>query len=214
MRHQREKKNLLDQINNLKKIKHKNIINPNRFSNKLNKYRNYSTEINNNTNEYNHTDIYRFNNDDYISEPNNIRQLSDNFNQQENDINIMDYPDELNLENNNNLNENLNINELNQINNNQINLPQNINQIPGNEVESDIKELDDSDDENMNEAYKYVEDMGEINDNINNVNNFNNFNNNTALINRMQNNIPSVEAKRNEFINNQLKNMPKSDYEE
>ena len=214
MRHQREKKNLLDQINNLKKIKHKNIINPNRFSNKLNKYRNYNTEINNNTNEYNHTDIYRFNNDDYISEPNNIRQLSDNFNQQENDINIMDYPDELNLENNNNLNENLNINELNQINNNQINLPQNINQIPGNEVESDIKELDDSDDENMNEAYKYVEDMGEINDNINNVNNFNNFNNNTALINRMQNNIPSVEAKRNEFINNQLKNMPKSDYEE
>ena len=30
----------------------------------------------------------------------------------------------------------------------------------------------------------------------------------------MQNNIPSVEAKRNELINNQLKNLPKSDYEE
>ena len=37
---------------------------------------------------------------------------------------------------------------------------------------------------------------------------------NIELINRMQHNIPSQEAKRNEFINNQLKNMPKSDYEE
>ena len=61
--------------------------------------------------------------------------------------------------------------------------------------------------------------MDEVNQNLN-INNYNNDinninnNNNIALINRMQNNIPSVEAKRNEFINNQLNNLPKSDYEE
>ncbi len=30
----------------------------------------------------------------------------------------------------------------------------------------------------------------------------------------MQKNIPSEEAMRNEYINNELQNMPKSDYEE
>ena len=34
------------------------------------------------------------------------------------------------------------------------------------------------------------------------------------LINRMQNNIPSGEAMRNEYINNELQNLPQSDYEE
>ena len=37
---------------------------------------------------------------------------------------------------------------------------------------------------------------------------------NMPLISRMQNNIPSGEAMRNEYINNQIQNMPKSDYEE
>ena len=79
--------------------------------------------------------------------------------------------------------------------------------------ENDIKELNDSNDEEIN-----------VNDNINdNINNEYNEvyepieeedQNNLALINRMQNNIPSEEVKRNELINNQLKNIIKSDYDE
>ena len=87
---------------------------------------------------------------------------------------------------------------------------------------NDIKELKVSNDEDENfndineenndndEVYEDYDDMVQNNLNINNINN----NNNMALIDRMQNNIPSEEVKRNEFINNQLKNMPKSDYEE
>ena len=142
------------------------------------------------------------------------------------------------MENDNNLKQNIDINQLKEINdspqeNNEINInnlgeDQNNLELNENEEINDIKELNVSNDEDENynevndinelnednndndEVYNDYDDMMQNNLNINNINN----NQNLALINRMQNNIPSEEAKRNEFINNQLKNMPKSDYEE
>ena len=60
---------------------------------------------------------------------------------------------------------------------------------------------------NENEEYLVEENnqVGELPENINV---------NLPLINRMKKNIPSEEAMRNEYINNELQNLPKSDYEE
>ena len=63
--------------------------------------------------------------------------------------------------------------------------------------DNDIKELNvsnrDNEINNENENDEVYEPLDEMEQNLN-------INNNLALINRMQNNIPSVEAKRNEFI--------------
>ena len=87
--------------------------------------------------------------------------------------------------------------------------PENINNNYGNEGNiNDIQELEMPNEEiNENEEYLVEENnqVGELPKNINvNLN----------LINRMQKNIPSEEAMRNEYINNELQNMTKSDYEE
>ena len=76
---------------------------------------------------------------------------------------------------------------------------QGINDIYNNEG-NDIKELQLSNDDIENEDNNQIEELPE--------------NINMLLVNRMHNNIPSQEAMRNEYINNELKKMPKSDYEE
>ena len=227
-RHQREKKSLLNQIKNLNNIIMQNRISNKVYNNKLNKYNNINNEINNNP------DIKNIN-EDYPNNDNiNINQYNSS------DINNIADQDNLYMDNNDNVNDIDNINEnLNDINDiNDINSLQNLNELNmnnlqanenqylnaqgfnENDVTNDIKELNSSNnDENVNEinnnyeeVYEPLDDINQnlnINDNIN-INNANNL----ALINRMQNNIPSIEAKRNEFINNQLKNLPKSDYEE
>jgi hypothetical protein len=80
---------------------------------------------------------------------------------------------------------------------------QDLNDVYNNE-ENDIKELQSSNDDiNDNIENEDNNQMGELPENIN-----------MLLVNRMHNNIPSQEAMRNEYINNELKKMPKSDYEE
>ena len=111
--------------------------------------------------------------------------------------------------NNNNLNDNINQDFNNQDINNNIDNDNNNEQ---EEEENEIKELQITDDEinNANEENEnyYEEDnnemgVGVLPENIN-----------IPLVNRMHNNIPSEEAIRNEFINNELQKMPKSDYDE
>ena len=206
MSHQREKKSLLNQIKNLN---NKNIINNrlnNRFTNKLNNYNNFN-------NEYNYTDINQLNN-----ENNDLNILNSNIYQENDNIDNINNFNNNDIENIENVNEVNDINELNEdLNSHQELNGININNLDQNENEylnqdlneegeiNDIKELNASNDDNDNE--EVYEPLDDIDQNLN-------INNNIALINRMQNNIPSVEARRNELINNQLKNLPKSDYEE
>ena len=172
-KHEREKKSLLRQINNLKKIKNQNLINPNRFNNKLNKFNNFFTDVNNDINEYNYTDINKiennndnFNNNDEVDELSDAYQIdinkirnNNNKNQyygNENDIKNLNSPVDLNMENIDNLNQNINIDELNEINS-----PRNIdiNELDMNNLEGNDN-IDVNQDLNENEE---VNDIKELN---------------------------------------------------
>ena len=194
-RHQNEKRNLLNQIQNLRY--QKNLTN-NINMNNINNYNLFNNNLNYNINDINNND----------SENNNI--MNDiNYNLEENEVNgendINNINNFMNYEEIQNLNEvdDINENDINNIDNNMEDNNQELNDIYNNE-ENDIKELqssnDDINDEVENEENKEI---GELPENIN-----------MFLVNRMHNNIPSQEAMRNEYINNELKKMPKSDYEE
>ena len=219
IKHEREKKFLLNQISYLKNlnkqyINSQKIINTNkRFNKNFNNYKfnNYRSEINNiNIPKYIYTEANQ--NDNY----NNDIDLYKNINDIDSDIKNLEYPNDgiidkvNNLESNNinnNLDENLNINDY--INNNNIEN----NDIGEDEKMDDILDIDNNEGNDIKELNIPNEDMNNYEDNEIYYDEENNIQN-IELINRMQHNIPSQEAKRNEFINNQLKNMPKSDYEE
>ena len=234
LQNQKEKISLLKQIDYLK-----NVIN----ELQMNNYNLNENDMNNiddnyniiNTNPNMENDINLYNNNDINNHKNNdinaFNSNDINYNINNNDINQ--------LNNNNYNNEAENMKHYNNEDINNINYMNEIKNLPEfNELEKE----NEADINNMNQDYNdmdnnYENEMGEendikelqiSNDDINNENENKFFNEeennqmaelpinnmNMPLINRMQNNIPSGEAMRNEYINNELQNMPKSDYEE
>ena len=90
----------------------------------------------------------------------------------ETDINNLDYPNDLNIEDN-------------------ININQELNNLYENEEIKDIKELNASNDDLDNNEENYLNNLNEANNNYDEVYEPNNDMMPNNLINRMQNNIPS-----------------------